>query len=211
MNDPDPTADDAGARLIARIVERAALPADYEHFDVLARATPDRWSDLLAALRDDDALHLALDESLRPAEQVELPALPSHAGRLRSLRPWTGWLAAAALAAIWLAGSTGTDPIDAAPGLAGSEQVALSPAPPADGPRLRDEPLQAGDSVLGELPLRLVGTQPAADGDGLELLYVQPVVRRTRIDGVFQVRTDEHGRPAPVPVDPAVLVRRESL
>jgi len=207
MNDNDPFADDADALLIARIVERAALPADYERFDTLAKARPDRWSELLAALRDDDALHLALDESLRPAELVELPTRPARARGLSALRPLTGWLAAAALAVVWLTAGARLDGAAGRP--AGGEPLAL--VPQGDGPRLRDEPLAAGDPVLGELPLRLVGTQPAPDGDGVELLYVQPVVRRTRVDGVLQVRTDEQGRPAPVPVDPAVLVRHESL
>ena len=65
--------------------------------------------------------------------------------------------------------------------------------------------------MLGDLPLRLVSTQPSSDGAGLDLLYVQPVLRRARVDHVFEVGMDEHGRPAPVPVDPAVLAQHESL
>ncbi len=218
MNEPDPIAEDTediGPLLIARIVERAARPADYERFGALAQAAPGRWPELLAALRDDDALHLALDESLSPAERIELPVLPAApSGPLRSLRPgtWSGWLAAAALALVWMSGSLGPGApdegrLDDAPLAAGS----LTEAPAEAGPRPRDASPQGGDPVLGGLPLHFVAAQPAADGDGLELLYVQPVLRRTRIDGVLQVGTDEHGRPAPVPVDPAVLVRHESL
>ena len=209
MNDTLPTDEDAGALLIARIVDRAAQPSDYDRFDALVQAAPGRWSELLSALRDDDALHAALDDDLRAADSVELPAVSPvvRTSRLRLLGPWTGWLAAAALAVVWLTGSAGTEGAGA-PDL--TAQLVASPDGDGSGPRLRNGP-PAADPVLAELPLQLVGTQRAADGAGVDFLYVQPVLRRGRIDGVLQVGTDEHGRPTPVPADPAVLVRHESL
>jgi hypothetical protein len=207
------TADDApapGAQLIARIVDRAAAPSDYEGFATLARGAPAHWDELLAALRDDDALHGALEDSLQPVERIELPAAPpAPRGVLRQIRPWSGWLAAAALALVWLAGELRHD--DALPAFPSRGNLARMPdAGPRSAPRPRDLPA-AADSVLGELPLHLVGAQPARDGDGLDVLYVQPVLRRTRVDRVFEMGTDEHGLPAPVPADPASFALRESL
>lgn len=199
MNDtPLPALPDEEAeRLVARIVERAALPSDYDAFATLARQGPDRWQRLLDSLRDDDALHLALQESLTPAERVTLPAAPPtpRAG----LRPWTGWLAAAALALAWLSADLGRS----------------EPAAPAWPLPLAGAPLHAAsgpaDPVLAELPPRLVATSPAAGGAGYDVLYVQPVLRRARVDQVIGLGSDEHGRPAPVPLDPATLARHENF
>jgi hypothetical protein len=213
MNDTLTTDDPApGAQLIARIVDRAAAPSDYESFGALARGAPAHWEELLSALRDDDALHGALDGSLQAAERVELPAGPlapsAPGGVLRRIGPWSGWLAAAALALVWLAGDARLEGASTDPARDGLAR--LSDADPRATPRLRDAPV-AGDPVLAELPLRLVGAEPSRDGAGLEVLYVQPVLRRTRVDGVFEMGTDEQGRPAPVRVDPALLARNESL
>jgi len=214
MNDTLTTDDTEapGPQLIARIVDRAAAPADYDGFAALARSTPAHWDELLAALRDDDALHGALEDSLQPVERIELPAAPpAPHGVLRQLRPWSGWLAAAALALVWLSGEMRHD--DALPDFParGNGNLARMPdAGPRSAPRPRDVPA-AADPVLGELPLHLVGAQPARDGDGLDVLYVQPVLRRARVDRVFEMGTDEHGLPAPVPADPATFALRESL
>jgi hypothetical protein len=207
------TTDDApapGAQLIARIVDRAAAPSDYEGFAAMARTAPAHWDELLAALRDDDALHGALLDSLQPAERVELPAAPTAPrGVLRQLRPWTGWLAAAALALVWLSGELRHD--DALSDFPARGNLAHMPdAGLHAGPRPRDAQPVA-DPVVGELPLHFVGTQPARDGAGLDVLYVQPVVRRARVDSVYQIGTDEHGQPAPVPADPASYAVHESL
>jgi hypothetical protein len=199
MNDaPSPAdrPDEDAERLVSRIVERAALPSDYDAFATLARQGAGRWQQLLDALRDDDALHLALQESLAPAERVALPvAPPAPRG---GLRPWTGWLAAAALALAWLSADlTRTEP--------GPSGWSL---PPDDAPLSY---LGPADAVLAELPARLVSTSPVAGGSGYDVLYVQPVLRRARVNQVVGLGSDEHGRPAPVPVDPAVLARRENL
>jgi len=207
------TSDDApapGAQLIARIVDRAAAPSDYDGFAALARGTPAHWDELLAALRDDDALHGALEDQLQPVERIELPAAPpAPHGVLRQLRPWSGWLAAAALALVWLTGELRHDD-SLQPFPSRGNLARLPDAGPRAAPRPRDLPVGA-DPVLGELPLHLVGAQPARDGGGLDVLYVQPVLRRARVDGVFEMGTDEHGLPAPVPADPATFALRESL
>jgi hypothetical protein len=192
---------EAGARLIGRIVEREARPADYDAFTQLAGAAPSRWHELLGALRDDDVLHAALAPALEAAERVELPAPAVHGGVLRALRPWgalSGWLAAAALALLWFDSGPASPPV--------SRSL-------ADGPsrqQARDLALEQ-PSGFAQPPLRLVGTEPAADGSGVDVLYWQPVLRRTRVNGVFEMAQDEHGRPAPVRVDPAVLAHHENL
>jgi hypothetical protein len=210
MNDthddlPEP---DASARLITRIVERDARPADYDAFDQLASGAPSRWRELLASLRDDDVLHLALAPALDTAERVELPVPTSRGGVMRALRPWTsasGWLAAAALALLWFQ----SEPARSQP-----SHRSLAGGPGLNGPAQEGEGFDIPvdlDAGGGQLPLRLVGTEPAADGKGVDVLYWQPVLRRTRVNGVFEMAQDEHGRPSPVRVDPAVLAHHEKL
>ena len=203
LSEPDP-----GARLIARIVERDARPADYDAFDQLASGAPSHWRELLAALRDDDALHLALAPALDTAERVPLPVTTSRGGMLRALRPWgsaSGWLAAAAVALLWFQSEPGK-PQPANRSFAGGPALGGQ----ALDDRGLDQPFEL-ESGAGQLPLRLVGTEPAADGKGVDVLYWQPVLRRTRVNGVFEMAQDEHGRPSPVRVDPAVLAHHENL
>ncbi len=199
--------DDPGARLVARIVEREALPSDYDAFAAMAQQGSGRWQQLLDALRDDDALHLALQEALDPAERVVLPVAPRSPPA--GLRPWTGWVAAAALALAWLSAEAARPE----PGPSGwPSSLAAAPVAPDRAPAA-PQPYAAGlaDAVLAQLPPRLVGTRPAESGGGYDVLYLQPVLRRARVDQVLGLGSDEHGRPAPVPVDPAVLVRSENL
>jgi hypothetical protein len=88
-----------------------------------------------------------------------------------------------------------------------------------DGPRLRDgataDPAagalpdgqpdlgQLRGDVVGELPLRLVSTSAAADGNGLDVVYLRPVLERTRVAGLYSLGADDLGNPAPVSINPA--------
>jgi hypothetical protein len=42
-------------------------------------------------------------------------------------------------------------------------------------------------------------------------MYVRPFVERAVVDGVYSMGTDELGRPAPVQVDPSMLVASNKL
>jgi hypothetical protein len=67
------------------------------------------------------------------------------------------------------------------------------------------------DKPVEQLPLRLMGTRPGPAGRGIEVLFVRPVVESAVVDGVYSLGTDELGRPAPVPVDPATLAAPNKL
>jgi hypothetical protein len=55
--------------------------------------------------------------------------------------------------------------------------------------------------VLEQLPLHTLATQRLPDGCGLEVVFVRSLVERRRVDQAFALAADEHGRPAPLPVD----------
>lgn len=211
MSDPDLTPDDdwngtRADRLISRIVDRRAEPQDWSSFVELARSEPGHWEQLLATLRADVALRAALAGALETAESVEtpLPSLP----RWRAARPWTGWAAAGLLALCW-AGSSSFGPQPAA----SPASPLAQPAAPSNVART-DSDVPAGDDstpIVEELPLRLMGARPGPAGQGIEVLYMRPVIERAMVDGVYSVGTDELGRPAPVQIDPATLVASNKL
>lgn len=209
MNEDDDWNGTRVDRLISRIVDRRAEPQDWSGFLTLAHAEPAHWEQLLATLRADGALRAGVADALATADTVETP-LPS----LSRWRQWTGWAAAGVLALSW-AGSSALSLASPTPPLSGPVATQAVPvtAPataPSDGSvaaavKLSDKP------AFEDLPLRLVGTRPGPDGRGVEVLYVRPVVERAFVDGVYSTGTDELGRPAPVQVDPALLVASNKL
>jgi len=85
------------------------------------------------------------------------------------------------------------------------------------GPRLRDGTPDSNlditglrGAIVGELPLQLVSTAAAADGDGLDVVYVRPVLERTRVSGLYSLGADELGQPAPVSINPASYLVADS-
>jgi hypothetical protein len=199
-------------RLISRIVDRSAAPEDWSGFASLARSEPSHWEQLLTTLRADAALRSALGGPLAVADRVETRAPVTV---LASWRRWSGWAAAAMLAAAWVgslaAPTPASAPRDVAPAtsqLAG-HQATPGPAGAAHVPTPLGQPIR-GTPVMEELPLRLVGTRPGPDGRGVEVLYVRPIVEKAVVDNVFSFSTDELGRPTPVSVDPALLVASNS-
>jgi hypothetical protein len=153
---------------------------------------------------------------------------------------WTGWAAAAVIAMCWIGSGLVeslpthvTDPVaridgergaPGAPGAHGAEQspgLAFDPSAVPAGPRPRhpagsfgDGPGSASlasDQVVGELPMQVVETRPAADGQGYEVLYVKRLLQRTRVGSVYSLGLDEQGQPAPVAVDPSLFASADSL
>ena len=208
-------------RLISRIVDRRAEPGDWSDFTALAHAEPAHWEQLLSTLRTDVALRGALAGALATADAVEAP-LPS----LSRWRQWTGWAAAGVLALCWAGSSAwnaaapATSPVSPP---SRSDLAASQPSQPAGQPApgaLTTVPAPTADDTLAswradqpveQLPLRFMGTRPGPAGRGIEVLFVRPVLESAVVDGVYSMGTDELGRPAPVPVDPATLAAPNKL
>jgi len=83
----------------------------------------------------------------------------------------------------------------------------------AAGPRLRDPNGTAAPSgddlhgdIVGQLPLQLVSSVASPDGNGLDVVYVRPVLERARVSGMYSLGLDDAGRPAPVSIKPASLL-----
>src|SRR5712671_994043 len=144
--------------LISKVVDRCETPAEWSELDTLAGNDSALWSRLRTMLRDDADLRAAVASAVAVADAVAVvPPLP--VARV----PWWslgGWMAAAALAVLWLAGaplpSTGTSPGGMSPGNGRAEFQAADPADDGHGREQR--------TALGELPPVLVRSQPTEDG-----------------------------------------------
>lgn len=198
------------SHLFSLVVDRNDGPADWKRLMTLAPAHPELWTRLAEMLRDDALLRDALGEALAGVDSVDLPqpACPSRAASvvgsaaLRKLgRPWLGWAAAAlVLAAWWLAGADQPlprldlrDPTTSASLAAGGAAGAGVASPTTVS-------LSTPPEVLYEFPMTLVGTAPRADGPGLEVLYIQRLLRREVVEDVYELARDELGNPQAIPL-----------
>lgn len=74
-------------------------------------------------------------------------------------------------------------------------------APSPSAPPVAAEPApRAAAAVVEELPPLMLDSFPAADGGGVDVVYLRRVVERVRVDECYRLAADEHGRPAAVPV-----------
>lgn len=128
--------------------------------------------------------------------------------RLRTVATWSGWLAAAALAVAFInpdIARRGTSP--SLPGV--ENQATLIPqilsrdSGATSAEALRDY-LRKGNkdgTVIGEMPRKiLMEAQPAADGNGYEVVYIRQILERARVNDIYRFSQDETGRATPVPV-----------
>ncbi len=168
--------------LISRIVDRVDRPEDWERWREIAAADPRLCHTLVETLREESSLRLALEPDLVAVDAVELPA-PGFLVRHPGLVSWSGWLATAGLALLWLAfgGQAST------PG-------ALSPAP-RDGSERIAQDTRGGAAVLRELPNVMVETRPIPGSERVEVVYVRRVLERTIVDGLYTMAHDEVGQP----------------
>jgi len=128
--------------------------------------------------------------------------------RLRLVGTWSGWLAAAVVAIAFLNPQLATR--GTGPALPGAENQAtlipqiLSRESSATSAEALREYLRKGNqdgSVIGEMPRKiLMEAQPAADGNGYEVVYIRQILERARVNDIYRFSQDETGRATPVPV-----------
>jgi hypothetical protein len=178
--------------LIDRVIGRDDQPADWRELRSLAAEDKAVWKRLLDSMEDETLLRAASTDFLERASTVEAP-LP--ASRLSPIaRVWTqsisrfvsplGWVAALAIALLWIT----EPPRSMATGLG---EALTAPALVADG------------ELITELPRLLVSSEPSAEGDSFELLYMRRILERVRVDEIYSMRRDEAGHSYPATVKAA--------
>jgi hypothetical protein len=195
--------DDPLDLLIGRAVGLEADGDDWRDLERAAARDPDLWRRLALSLKGEGMLVRAVDRAVEPVARVASP-LPLPRAAPRAARPRlamiasaaSGWLAAAVLAVCWMAGAHhGSDR---------PEPGAMPSSPVVD---LRgDDPI-----VVGELPMVMVDSRPAAGGRGFDVLCVKRTLQRVRVDSVSGIGADENGNPRAIPIDPTQLMNLEEL
>lgn len=205
--------------LMSRAVDGEATAGDWSELSTLAGTDGRVWRELAERQRDQAALSRAVQVALVAADRVDLqrvgaadagrvPAIEVVRGRSRMISTWGGWAAAAAIvAAVALAPRVGFNAGTASRGATtpGPTNTA-SFADPSAALRAYLDKGQAAGTVVGEVPTRVLVDSKPIDGGGYEITYLRQIIERARVPELYQVGTDDLGRPVPVraAVDPMV-------
>jgi hypothetical protein len=226
MNDSsDDTASDTGGNhreaseredlLFHRAIERNATEAEWREIELAASSDADLWRRLSEQLRDDGLITARSQQQIAAADRVELSAVSGRAVRSRSSRllrsPFSGWLAAAAVLALWIGRAVVTP----------SPHSDRDPVRPGHPPRLVADGGLTVDTGLGSdsAPIVRVSTDgnvsassmprilvdAKRSGDGYELLYLCRSFERVRVPLLYATALDENGNAAAVPVSAAAV------
>ncbi|MDX2115128.1 MAG: hypothetical protein SFZ24_05830 [Planctomycetota bacterium] len=200
---PEPTREDV---LIGRVVDGEATSADWAALEHLASRDPLVWERLGRAQRTHARLEREVEDAIAIAELIDLPsarAVAVDSFRLR-LRQYGGWAAAAAVALAWVGAQT---PLVSHPAPTSTAALVPIAAPAQVAPdQLFDRYVLEGVAqgrVVGVMPPVLVRTEPAADGNGKQVIFLRQVLERATMTDVtpVSIQLDEHGTPRYVPTE----------
>lgn len=191
--------------LISRLIDGAARADDLREIATLAAGDASVWDRLAAADADRLALTLAMESTIAVAASIEAPmheyAPPDESdGRYRFIGAsgWVGWAAAAAVVFAWTISSRGPVPGPTAGPGADVRNVSLS----ADDALAKYiEASKAENRFVRELPKVMVESHYASDGSGTEVTYLRQFLEKATVNNLYELSTDEHGRPGAVRVN----------
>jgi hypothetical protein len=188
--------------LMSRVADGEATRSDWDRFKHLADQDPTLWREMAEYQHDHAELTAMVNQAIAIADEVDAPVhvrIEQALGdRMRLIRTWGGWAAAAAVAMAWMIGS----PLSSQQAVQQpSNQAGLSLSPS----QLFQNYLEKGKAtgqVVGEMPDKvLLDTRPARDGDGYEIVYIRQIIECARVQDLYTVGTDEAGKPVPVKVE----------
>lgn len=200
MTEPMETREDI---LISRIIDGNAGADDLREVATLAAGDASVWDRLAAADADRSALALAMDREIAVANIIEAPMheCPSEPGesggryRFIGASGWMGWAAAAAIILAWTISSSGPRPVPTVGPGTEVRNVSLS----ADDALAKYiEASKAEDRFIREMPKVMVESHLAADGRSTEVTYLRQFVEKATVNDLYELSTDEHGRPGAV-------------
>ncbi len=184
--------------LISRVIDGRAGAEDLRQLSALAQADGAVWDRLAAADADRAALALAVEREIAVAELIEAPGadeLEHEPYRFVGWTGWMGWAAAAAVVFAWTITGSGPGRSNFPPPTV--QNVSLS----ADDALARYiEASKAEDRFIRELPKVMIESHLAADGRATEVTYLRQFVEKATVDNLYELSTDEHGRPGAVRV-----------
>ncbi len=187
--------------LISRIIDGHARADDLRQLSSLALADSSLWDRLAEADADREALCLAVESEIAVADGVAAPLHETEATngpyRFVGWSGWIGWAAAAAVIFAWTISSSG--PVNSGAPMSGSGVRNVSMT--ADDALAKYiEASKAEDRFVKELPKVMVESHLAADGRSTEVTYLRQFVEKATVNDLYELSTDEHGRPGAVRV-----------
>lgn len=199
---------DQHEQLIVRILNRELQARDLDELAQLSQTEPQALSQIAATLRAAATIETGVEAAQSIAASIELPDsndLKSSAS-IPVVR-WSGWAAAAMLAAAWVL------------------SVVLKPSlPSVDGPIRSNILLSANEAleqyiragiaegrIIEELPLLTVDLRPAEDGEGMDVFYIRRVIEKAHVKGMYKMGMDDQGRAVVLPTDEISSPSREAL
>jgi hypothetical protein len=190
--------------LISRVIDGDATTAEWDELHELARSRPAVWHELAETLRDHKAFARGMEAAVGIADAIDMPPVkaativePSPLARIgRSSFLWTGWAIAAAVALTWILGLYQPIPRTSTPLQPSVQQAGLQMTAAEALQNYLDLGREEGH-VVGMPERVLVDQRPAPDGEGVELLYMQPILIREHVPEAYRVGPrDELGRPS---------------
>jgi len=173
--------------LICRVIDGDASPDEWAELQRLAGRDPAVWRTLADTLREHHAFARAVTAEVAVADDVPLPpagrgstTITTRPSPIARIGRWSGWVLAAVVTLAWVSGWIPTP----APRGSTTGITPIANTQPTTADDALQQYLELGrreGRVIG-LPERvLVDRRPAPDGNGVELLYMQPILLRESV------------------------------
>ncbi len=195
-------------QLTDRILNRQLEARDLDELAQLSQTNPQALSQIAATLRAAATIEIGVDAAESIAMSVELPDnIEIKNAATNPIVRWSGWSAAAMLAAAWLLVALLKPTLP-------SVKEPTSPNILLTANEALEQYMRAGKEegrIVEELPLLTVKLSPSEDGEGIDVLYVRRVVERARVKGMYKMGMDDQGRAVVLPTDEILSTSRETL
>ena len=195
-------------QLVDRLLSRNLEARDLDELAQLSQNDPQALSQIAATLRAAATIESGVAEAEAIAATIELP--DNYEIRRATTNPivrWSGWSAAALLAAAWLIVAV------LKPNLP-SVNEPIHPNILLTATEALEQYMRAGleeGRIVEELPLLTLELRPAIDGEGMDVFYVRRVIERAHVEGMYKMGMDDQGRAVVLPTDEMPSPFREAL
>ncbi len=203
---------DQHEQMIDRMLNRQIEARDLDELAQLSQTQPEALVRIAAALRGAAQIESGVEAAQTLAETIELPATGDRESNrpsveARGVGSWSGWAAAAMVAAAWtLAATLNSTPPPETPPLGNDVLLTANQA--------LQQYMRAGTDegrIVQELPLLTVEIKPTLDGEESEVIYLRRFIERALVEGVYKMGIDEQGRAVVVLTDESPGRVREAL
>lgn len=195
-------------QLIDRILSRKIEARDLDELAQLSQNDPQALSQIAAILRAAATIESGVEAAESIAATIELPEnCEIRSSATNPIVRWSGWSAAAMLAAAWLLVAV------LKPALPSSDEL-IRPNILLTASEALEQYMRAGlaeGRIIEELPLLTVDLRPAEDGEGMDVFYVRRVIEKAHVKGMYKMGMDDQGRAVVMPTDEISNPSKEAL